>query len=139
MEACTLHTNIVSRIKLTLLASVMLAAPLALNVGTVSASGGSNATSYVNDIRPCATDWIFADVIGGQEQTYPLPTAGHVRMLITTNGPLASITLRGICTDPGWTAVGKNITGGVMVTFTGPNNTGVDFKYVVGMTDIRYR
>ena len=132
-----MHTNIVTKTKLALLASVMLAAPLALNVGMASAA--ASPTNYINDIGPCATDWIFADVTGGFEQTYPLPGAGHVRMLNVNAGAVISITLRGICTEPGWTAAGKNVSNGVEVTFSGPNNARVDFKYVAGKTEIRSR
>jgi hypothetical protein len=134
-----MHTNLISKIKLTLLASVMLVTPFALNSGIASASGGSNSTGYTNDIGPCATDWIFTDVTGGQEQTYPLPGAGHVRMLVTNTGGLTSITVRGVCTDSGWTATAKNVSTGVEATFSGPNGAGVDFKYVSGKTVVRYR
>lgn len=81
----------------------------------------------------CPTEF-FSD---GIDIVYPLPFASeNVAVIMKMVGGIPA--LQSVCVEIGWTVQSKKVTGGVQLTMFKNGNKAIDFKYVLGKTDIRY-
>lgn len=83
---------------------------------------------------PCETNWLS----DGVQFNYPLPHGDgnvSVNMKMVSGVP----ALVSVCAEQGWTAEGKSEAGGVQLKLSYAGQPAIDFKYILGKTDIRYR
>jgi hypothetical protein len=122
----TRYFTIVSRV------GVLAAVAGALLLGTMTASAKSAPVATIPG--PCTTEWITS----GDQFNYPLQ---HPNGNVSVNMKMANgvPTLVSVCVEPGWTVESKGATDGVQLAFNYQGRPAIDFKYVLGKTDIRMR
>ena len=111
---------------------------LLINGGLALAKGGQVSSPMVlpTTAGPCAFEWITDTghvLYPMQHNTNP----GVVSVEMTwesTNAPKVT----NVCLDEGWTVESKAVTGGVQLRFNYLGVKAIDFKFVLGKTDIRY-
>lgn len=116
------------------LSSLVLAT--SMGGGMVLAKGGaSSSTSVPTSAGPCAYEWIIEDNF----TRYPLmhgtyPGVVYVDISMATGVPVA----QNVCLDAGWTVESKPVTDGIQLRFSYNGAKAIDFKYVLGKTDIKF-
>lgn len=101
--------------------------------GLVTSNVSAKDSLVGTTIGSCPTEF-FSD---GIDIVYPLPFANEnvaVEMKMVGGIP----TLQSVCVENGWTVQSKKVTGGVQLTMFKNGSKAIDFKYVLGKTDIRY-
>lgn len=117
------------------LAALSIAAVTLGMSGAALAKGGTTTAGVPTISGPCTFEWI----IEAGHDRYPLthneyPGNVWVDMTLSANSaPKADL----VCLDPGWTVESKSATGGVQMTFKYQGVKAIDFKFVLGKTDIR--
>ncbi len=87
---------------------------------------------------PCSEAWA-SDAIGFTAY-YPLPhPMGNVGVNMHMNMTTGVPTLDSACIPAGWTVTGGSVTDGIQLSFSYLGKSAIDFKYVLGKTDIRFR
>lgn len=132
------YTNKVNK-SAVIVSALMIASVVGiLGRGPIFAKGGSNSTapvSFPTSQGPCSYDWTADE----GHIAYPLthdkyPGVVSVDMLYNGTG---TPKVNNVCLDAGWTVSGGQVTGGVQLRFSYKGVKAIDFKFVLGKTDIR--
>lgn len=85
---------------------------------------------------PCSTAFEFSPA--GYTTSYPLAHPnGDLAVNMDQVGGVP--TLVSVCVEAGWTVEDKGASDGVQLSFFYQGRQAIDFKYVLGKTDIRFR
>jgi hypothetical protein len=123
------------------MSKTLFASMIAASMFVVSATGiyakGSDTISTVKTVAgPCSEEFAFSET--GYTSYYPLAhdlgTVG-VYMNMLTGTP----RVERVCLPAGWTVTGGNVTDGIQLAMSVGGNKAIDFKYVLGKTDIKFR
>ncbi len=97
--------------------------------------GGSTSSPVPVSAGPCVNEFI-AD---GNFTRYPLSNDNFPGIVVVDMVPGANgaPSLQNVCLDAGWSVESKAVTGGVQLRFSYNGVKAIDFKYVLGKTDIR--
>lgn len=119
-----------------LVACLVVGSVIFATTGSVLAKGSDQVGTIKVLAGPCSQEFAFSDT--GYTSYYPLThdlgTVG-VGMNMITGTP----RLDNVCLPSGWTVSGGNVTGGIQLAFSKDGSKAIDFKYVLGKTDIKFR
>jgi hypothetical protein len=119
-----------------LLASLVAGAILVSASTSVLAKSLDQTGTIKTILGPCSDQLIINE--SGFTVYYPLD---HILGTVGVNMNMLTGTPRldSVCMDAGWTVSGGNVTGGIQLAFSKDGNKAIDFKYVLGKTDIKFR
>ncbi|MCB0995881.1 MAG: hypothetical protein KDB21_12365 [Acidimicrobiales bacterium] len=83
---------------------------------------------------PCSGEWYITPELTHYPLNHP---NGVVSVDIVMVGGIP--TAQEVCLDQGWTVDAKSTTDGIQLQFSYDDRTAIDFKYVLGKTDIRFK
>jgi len=120
------------RVSVVMRVGVLAAVAGLLVLGAMSVAARSAPVTTVPG--PCETEWLTS----AEGFNYPL---AHPKGDVSVNMKMVSgvPTLVSVCMPQGWAAESKGATGGVQLAFSYEGKAAIDFKYVLGKTDIRFR